>query len=208
MPGKQQLLDKPFSLQLFQLHASASVYGHSFSAPSTSRSKPGDWIAKVQLKARSPSVSAENALAGATWNSQPSNSFAQPRRYALSYTFSVAEKQGSEQKAFLNHSLLIAAVKLHLPHRGSVPSISHRRAVTVLTLTAPLQASNWLWKKKPALLCTFPLPHVSHTNHTSALCTFLLSVFLPLIIVFQSRSLKLNLGVSTQGSDRKSNWHR
>lgn len=171
------MLDKPFSLQLFQLHASASVYAHSFSAPSTSRSKPGDWIAKVQLKARSPSVSAENALAGATWNSQPSNSFAQPRRYALSYTFSVAEKQGSEQKAFLNHSLLIAAVKLHLPHRGSVPSISHRRAVTVLTLTAPLQASNWLWKKKPALLCTFPLPHVSHTNHTSALCTFLLSVF-------------------------------
>lgn len=142
MPGKQQLLDKPFSLQLFQLHASASVYAHSFSAPSTSRSKPGDWIAKVQLKARSPSVSAENALAGATWNSQPSNSFAQPRRYALSYTFSVAEKQGSEQKAFLNHSLLIAAVKLHLPHRGSVPSISHRRAVTVLTLTAPLQASS------------------------------------------------------------------
>lgn len=135
------MLDKPFSLQLF---SSASVYACSFSVFSMSHLKPSDRIAKVQLKVHSQSVSAENAPAGAPWNSQPLNSLTQAKDMHFctpsvlqSTSDSIcAEMQVSKQKAFLNYTLLLAAVKLHLPHCSYVPFFSHVCAVTGLTLSS------------------------------------------------------------------------
>lgn len=99
-------------------------------------------------------------------------------------------------------------MKLHLPHRGSVPFFSHRRAITVLTLAAAFQVSSSCSLKngfrRKSQRWSAPSPCCMSATHQTHFCAlYVPSQHLLPLTVFQSRSLKLNLCVPTQGSNRK-----
>lgn len=180
-PGKKELLDNPFSLQLFNCTPqdwSMCIFSQLFVQP---HSEPRDKTAKVQQKLGP----AENALAVRTCISHPLE-FCHTAQ-TLTYTSSLAQAKQLYFTKCQNKSLspippvFLAAFQLHTMHCGSVPSFSHICAITFYTLPHPFQISGSCSHKEgsrqESQCCLVPYPyHMRAKTLFFALCSYIFSI--------------------------------